>query len=97
MSIAQSYPSDGGTVADVPITNFTVTQLEALIQACGYALREGESLYIGLITDLIDSLFDSKIIDKLESRFESRPELITLAGAIAHRLHELETAGGNAV
>ena len=96
MSIAQSFPSDGGTVADVPITNFTAIQLEALLQACGYALREEESLYIGLIADLIDSLLDSRIIDKLEFRYESRSELIALAGACAHRLYQLETVGGDA-
>ena len=81
MSIAQSSPFDGGTVADVPITDFSRTQLEALLQACGYALREKNTLYVGLVTDLIDYLFDLEIIDKLEYEPESRSELIALAGA----------------
>lgn len=83
------------TIADVPITDFTTIQLEAVLEACGYALRKGDSLYVGLIAGLIDSLLDSKIVDKLEFQHESRSELIALSSAIAYRLYQLETAGGS--
>ena len=77
MSIAQSSPFDGGKVADVEICNFTAIPLEALLQACGYALPEQESL--GLVADSIDSRFDSTI--KLRSsQNKSRSESIAFVG-----------------
>jgi hypothetical protein len=90
MSIAHEICRVSPLVAGIPLTSFTVDELEAMLEACAYSLRRGQSLYNGLLDCGTDRQFDAETLGELEHQHQSRSELVILAGACATRLRQLE-------
>ena len=79
-----------GAIGEIPLTCFTIDELEALLEAAAYSLRMGQSLKHSLEDCSTHSMFDVEFLVELKFRDDSRADLIGLACAIAIRLQQLE-------
>lgn len=78
-----------GAIGDIPLTSFTIDELEALLEAAAYSLRMGQNLKHGLEDCSTHSMFDVEFLVELRFQEQSRDELLGLIGAIVNRLTEV--------